>query len=158
MEIERKFLVHYLPERLSDHENKQLIQGYLSVDPVVRVRKEGRDFFLTYKGKGLLSREEYNLPLTEESFFHLIEKADGIVIEKTRYYLPLSGENRGLTVELDVFSKELSGLVIAEVEFPSEDAAKAFVPPEWFGEEKTYDRSYHNSTLSREGLPASSGS
>ncbi len=153
MEIERKFLVKELPENLSEYESKKLIQGYLSVEPVIRARREGDDYYMTYKGKGLLTREEYNLPLTEESFNHLIKKADGIVIEKTRHYLPLSGKDEGLTVELDVFSGELSGLIIAEVEFPSEEAAKAFTPLPWFGEEKTYDSAYHNSTLSREGLP-----
>ena len=152
-EIERKFLIKELPANLEEYKYHELEQGYLNTAPVVRVRKEDDDYYLTYKGKGFMEREEYNLPLTEESFNHLIKIADGIVIEMTRHYLPLSGKDEGLTVELDVFSGELSGLIIAEVEFPSEEAAKAFTPLPWFGEEKTYDSAYHNSTLSREGLP-----
>ena len=46
-------------------------------------------------------REEYNLPLTKESYLHLREKADGVLISKTRYLLPLTGTD--LTIELDVF-------------------------------------------------------
>lgn len=40
------------------------------------------EYYLTYKGKGLLAREEYNLPLTKESYEHLIKKADGNIITK----------------------------------------------------------------------------
>lgn len=50
--------------------------------PVVRIRKENDEYFLTYKSKGLLAREEYNLPLTKEAYAHLLEKADGIIITK----------------------------------------------------------------------------
>ena len=64
MEIERKFLIKQLPEDLSSYENIHITQGYLSTEPVVRVREEGEAYVLTYKGPGLLSREEVNLPLT----------------------------------------------------------------------------------------------
>ena len=60
-------------------------------------------------------REEYNLPLTKESYLHLREKADGVLISKTRYLLPLTGTD--LTIELDVFDAPYEGLYLAEVEF-----------------------------------------
>ena len=91
-------------------------------------------------------REEYNLPLTKGSYEHLRSKIDGILISKTRYLIPL---NDNLTIELDVFSGELAGLLLAEVEFETEEAANQFVPPEWFGEDVTFSSKYHNSTLSR---------
>ena len=94
----------------------------------------------------LLAREEYNLPLTLEAYTHLKEKADGHIITKDRYVIPL--EN-GLCIELDFFSGYLSGLILAEVEFPDEAAANAFLPPHWFGEDVTYSSEYHNSTLSQ---------
>ena len=152
MEIERKFLLKNLPADLSSYPHKELEQGYLSTDPVVRVRKEGEDYILTYKSSGLLSRREENLPLTEESYTHLIAKADGYVITKTRYYIPYGTH----TIELDIFHGDLSALQLAEVEFDSEDAAKAFTPPDWFGEDVTYETTYHNSTLSQHGLTAQS--
>lgn len=73
MEIERKFLVkkENLPENLEQYPSKVIEQGYLCTEPVVRIRKSNEDYYLTYKSKGLLSREEYNLPLTKEAYEHL---------------------------------------------------------------------------------------
>lgn len=90
MEIERKFLVkkENLPENLEQYPSKVIEQGYLCTEPVVRIRKSNEDYYLTYKSKGLLSREEYNLPLTKEAYEHLKPKADGIVISKVRYVIP----------------------------------------------------------------------
>ena len=72
MEIERKFLVPCLPEGYDTHPFHQIEQAYLCTEPVVRIRQEDDSFYLTYKGKGLLSREEYNLPLTREAYAHLL--------------------------------------------------------------------------------------
>ena len=151
MEIERKFLIDALPEALSDFSHQEYLQGYLSTSPTVRVRREGETYVLTYKGSGLMKRTEYNLPLTAESFAHLLEKCDGLRIEKTRYRIPLSGTE--LTAELDVFHGALSGLWLVEVEFPAEESAARFLPPAWFGPEVTQDARYQNSSLSRFGLP-----
>lgn len=149
MEIERKFTIKELPVHLDTCSFHHIEQAYLNVEPVIRIRKQDDEYFLTYKGKGLLAREEYNLPLNKESYYHLREKADGTIISKRRYLLPLAAPNSDLTIELDVFDEPFSPLVIAEVEFPSEAAANAFLPPEWFDTEVTYDPSYHNSNLSR---------
>ena len=148
MEIERKFLIskEQLPENLGQYPCLEIEQGYLCTDPVVRIRRQNGEYYLTYKSKGLLSREEYNLPLTEEAYRHLKEKADGIVISKTRYLIP---EKDGLTIELDVFHDTYQGLLLAEVEFPTEAAAKDYRAPSWFGEDVTFSSKYHNSTLSR---------
>lgn len=142
MEIEKKFLIKELPN-LSLYEKKHLTQGYLCVNPVVRVREEGDKYFLTYKGKGLMAREEANLPLTKESFEHLIKKADGKIIMKTRYLIPFDP----YTIELDVFEGAHAPLIMAEVEFPSIEEANAFIPPAWFGEEVTNNKAYHNSNM-----------
>ena len=144
MEIERKFTIKELPD-VSKYSYKKLTQAYLNTDPVIRIRREDNDYFLTYKGKGLLAREEYNLPLNEESFYHLLPKADGIIISKTRYLIPY--EN--YTIELDVFEGDLSPLIIAEVEFDSEKEAHSFIPPALFDKDVTQDKRYHNSNLSK---------
>ena len=102
------------------------------------------DYYLTYKGKGLLAREEYNLPLTKRPIAS-DSKADGRIITKRRYMLPCGP----YTIELDVFLGELAPLVIAEVEFPDLKAAEGFIPPDWFGQDVTMDPAYHNSVLSR---------
>ena len=144
MEIERKFTVKELPD-LSKYEYHIMEQGYLNTDPVVRVRKEDEEYYLTYKGKGLLAREEYNLPLNKDAYYHLVEKSDGIIIRKKRYLIPFGK----YTIELDVFDAPYENLIIAEVEFGSEEDANAFQPPEWFAEDVTMNRKYHNSNLSQ---------
>src|SRR5699024_12014150 len=63
------------------------------------------------------------LPLTKEAYEHLIPKADGRIIVKKRYMIPL---NSRLTLELDIFEKELAPLVLAEIEFPDEDTARSY--------------------------------
>ena len=144
MEIERKFLVDLsdLPFDPKDYPARKIEQAYLCTAPVVRIRRDNDDFFLTYKSKGMMVREEYNLPLTKESYYHLLLKADGRIITKTRYVIPI--EN-GLFVELDIFEGDLAPLVLAEIEFPDEAFAKA----SWLKEDVTYSSEYHNSTLSK---------
>lgn len=146
MEIERKFLIRELPGDLESYPCRQIEQGYLSTEPVVRIRRSDDKYILTYKGKGLLVREECNLPLTQESYEHLREKADGILIQKKRYHIPYRGK---YTIELDVFEGELAPLLLAEVEFETEQEAKEFQPPAWFGEDVTFSGEYQNSTLSQ---------
>ena len=62
MEIERKYLVSEVPANLKDYHCRVIEQGYLSTHPVVRVRKDNDSYYLTYKGSGMMAREEYNLP------------------------------------------------------------------------------------------------
>lgn len=149
MEIERKFLIQELPDDLDSYPFLLLEQAYLCTEPVVRVRRSDDIYTLTYKSKGLMSREEYNLPLTAESYEHLKQKADGNVIRKKRFRIPLSNK---LTIELDLFDAPFEGLILAEVEFASEEQALAFLPPDWFGKEVTWSTEYHNSTLSRRSI------
>ena len=85
MEIERKFTIKELPADLESYPFHHIEQAYLNASPVVRVRKEDDEYYLTYNGSGLMAREEYNLPLDEASYRHLLKKADGNVISKKRY-------------------------------------------------------------------------
>lgn len=149
MEIERKYLVKTIPTNLDQYESKKIAQGYLCTEPVVRIRRSNNDYYMTYKGDGLMVREEYNLPLTKKAYDHLRPKIDGLLIAKTRYLIPLDGK---LTAELDVFEEDLSGLTIVEVEFDTVEEANAFTAPDWFGEDVTNSGKYHNSYLSQHGL------
>lgn len=145
MEIERKYLIKKLPENLSSYRFCDIEQAYLCTDPVIRIRRQDDTYLLTYKSKGMLSREEYNLPLTQDAYEHLKTKADGTVITKRRFLLPLPN---GLTAELDLFSGAFEGLILAEVEFPDLNTANSFTPPDWFAEDVTFRPEYHNSYLS----------
>ncbi|MFI3238098.1 MAG: CYTH domain-containing protein [Lachnospiraceae bacterium] len=145
MEIERKFLIKTLPKNLAEYDYHHIVQGYLNTSPVVRIRKEDNDYYLTYKGSGMLAREEYNLPLTKESFEHMLPKCDGNIIAKKRHLIPMGD----VTIELDVFEAPFEALILAEVEFDSIEAAKAFIMPDWFLQDVTYDPAYHNSNMSQ---------
>ena len=151
MEIERKYTIKKLPENLDSYPYHIIEQGYLSTNPVVRVRRQDDDFYLTYKGGGMMMREEYNLPLTSESYAHLIAKSDGNIISKKRYLIPAREfiPDSTLTIELDIFTEPFTPLIIAEIEFTSEEESNTFVPPDWFLEDVTYDKTYHNSFLSQ---------
>lgn len=165
MEIERKFTIASLPENLSSYPCHIIEQAYLNTDPVVRIRRQDDTYYLTYKGKGLLAREEYNLPLNEHSYYHLREKADGNIISKKRYVIPIDHpqfdatymssrkdfiDQLSLAVELDIFEEPFAPLIIAEVEFPDKETAEAFLQLDWFSQDVTNDPAYHNSNLSRQ--------
>lgn len=147
MEIERKYLVKSPPENYTDYPCHQIEQAYLCTAPVVRIRKEDKQYYLTYKSKGLMVREEYNLPLTKDSYEHLLLKADGTILTKKRYLIPLDPSGH-LTIELDVFEGKFEGLLLAEVEFETQKEAENFQPPDWFGEDVTFSGEYQNSRLS----------
>lgn len=145
VEIERKFLVDMenLPFKLHDYPFQIIEQAYLNTDPVVRIRRSGDDYYLTYKGSGMMKRTEYNLPLNKESYDHLLPKTDGRIISKKRYLINYNS----YTVELDVFFGDYEGLYLAEVEFENEEEASCFIPPSWLMEDVTMDKKYHNSNM-----------
>lgn len=152
VEIERKFKVdesiakeYYEKALKGQYEYKKIEQAYLTTNPVIRVRKSDEEYYMTYKGKGFVEREEYNLPLTEEAYITLCGKADGNIISKTRVLIPYEK----YMIELDVFHKPFEQLIIAEVEFNTVEEANSFVKPGWFKEDVTEDRKFSNSFLSR---------
>lgn len=143
MEIERKFLIEELPANLYDYKCSLINQGYISTTPVIRIRQINDVYYLTMKSKGLISREEYEMGISESEFLSLLPKIENNIISKNRYFIPF----HPYTIELDVFKGLLEGLSIAEVEFISIDEANAFTPPLWFGKEVSSDSRYHNSNL-----------
>ena len=150
MEIERKFLCNMPAFDLSPFKSTRIIQYYISVSPVIRIRRTDTAFYLTVKGRGEIAREEFEMALTEKQFIGLSKKADYPPIEKTRYFIPLKN---GLTAELDIYYGSLSGLLTVEVEFSSVSDAEGFTPPEWFGRDVSADNRYKNASLYINGLP-----
>lgn len=167
IEIEKKYTLKSLPQNLESYPCKVIEQAYLNTSPVVRVRmssdlsEDASDdsYYLTYKGSGLMAHEEYNLALDAASYQHLLEKADGNVISKKRYVIPIDNPQFDdsyhplaapkLFIELDIFAPPFAPLVLAEVEFSSVEMADAFIPPAWFDEDVTNNPEYHNSVMSR---------
>lgn len=157
MEIEKKYLIKKIPIDLADCKAVKLEQGYIAVQPVIRIRRADDKYILTVKSKGLMARQEYELSLSEEEYISLLDKVEGNILSKTRYIIPLTDtegtcgdalEDKKLNIELDVFEGNFKGLIYAEVEFPSCELAESFVPPDWFYREVTFDNGFHNSSLS----------
>lgn len=147
-EIERKFLVTSEAFKNEAHKRTRIVQGFLNThaERTVRVRLQGNDGFITIKGKSNksgLSRFEWEkqISLAEaEELLHLCEPG---IIEKVRYEVSVDNQ----TFEVDEFTAENEGLIIAEIELQSEK--ETFQKPAWLGKEVTGNVKYYNSHLSK---------
>ena len=144
MEIERKFLLKYLPENLESYEHHTIVQGYVDTEPVVRIRQYDDSYILTIKSLGLMERIEIEKDLTEKEFKELSTMVNGNVISKVRYKIPYNE----YIIELDIFKEEFEGLIMAEVEFPDKEKAESFVAPDFMSVDVTDDPKFHNSQMS----------
>jgi adenylate cyclase len=150
VEIERKFLVASEAWRDEVASHSDIRQGYLAVTGgnTVRVRIKDDAAFLTVKSAGpAIRRQEFEYPIPLNDAEALLALRCGRLIEKRRHVVP----HGALRFEVDVFSGDLAGLVIAEIELP--DETTAFVRPAWLGEEVTDDPRYANASLATNGAP-----
>jgi len=148
IEIERKFLVLNNDFEASASHKHQIAQGYLNSHPerTVRVRIKGESGFLTIKGKGNKSgttRFEWETEISLVEAKPLLALCEEGVISKIRYEVEVNEH----TFEVDVFSGDNEGLIIAEIELTSEN--EYFEKPSWLGKEVTNDQRYYNASLSR---------
>lgn len=153
IEIERKFVVDYIPEGLLEPRQYKLIrQGYLIYDAEreVRIRDKAGIYTMTVKQGSGLKREETEIELDQTQFETLWPLTQGKRVEKRRYKIPYISH----TLELDIFTGELDSLVLVEVEFASEEASRGFQPPEFIKQEVTTDPEYKNANLASNGIPA----
>lgn len=147
-EIEQKFLVKDDSYKTVASAKREIVQAYLSDDPraTVRVRISDGGAWLTVKGRneGCVRDEwEYAVPLDDAR--QMVRLAVTPPVEKTRWLVP----HGGYVWEVDEFHGTHEGLVIAEVEKDSEDAAAPL--PDFVGREVTGDARYYNSSLARSG-------
>ena len=143
-EIERKFLVIGNGYK-KNAKSKAYCQGYFSttLKHTVRVRTVGNKAFITIKGKktGISRLEfEYKIPFADAKVMldSLCEKP---LIEKVRYVV----NHKGMIWEIDEYSGENAGLVVAEIELKSRD--QYIIYPPWIGKEVSDDNRYANSNL-----------
>ena len=152
VEIERKFLVSSIPAWLSDCDSAEIAQGYVALDgdTEVRIRRRGDAHSLTIKSGTGLVRTEVELDLDAAGFEQLWPLTEGRRVVKRRHRVP----NGQLHFDLDVYSGDLAGLAVAEVEFASVEPGEAFDAPAWLGLEVTEDPRYKNRVLAGHGAPA----
>jgi adenylate cyclase len=145
-EIERKFLVKWLPDDLKQSRRLIIDQGYLAAESPgrqVRLRKTGRTASLTFKAGRGGHREEREIKLTPKQFAALWPGTAGRRLRKVRYEIPWDN----VLIEIDIYRGRHSGLVVAEVEFPNRASCRRFKAPWWFGREVTGEKRYSNVRL-----------
>jgi adenylate cyclase len=147
-EIERKFLVRNDSFKLEASRFHHIIQAYLSRDKArtVRVRIKDASGFITIKGNSNASgttRFEWEKEILLNDAQSLIDIALPGVVEKVRYIIPTEND---LFWEVDEFLGENEGLLLAEIELPSENTT--FAKPDWLGDEVTGQPEYYNAALS----------
>lgn len=139
-EFEITYLVKDLPLEVLESESKSIKQGFFSQEPnSLRIRQNGSKYELTKKTP--VNENDYSkfiestIILSKEEFDQLWPQVK-ISSEKTRHYY----DYNGYTIEVDVFQKEMKGLILAEVEFSNEDEYKSFTKPTWFSKDLTQER------------------
>ena len=148
LEIERKFLLRGFPPGFEQRTGVDVLQGYM--ENGLRYRKMGNHYYRTEKAGSGMVMQEHEEEITAEEFERVWPETEGRRLAKRRTEVPLGDD---LTAEVDVFGGELEGLLYVEVEFRSEEVARSFKPPSWFGREVTDDPRYKNQSLARYGLP-----
>lgn len=149
LEIERKFLVTSDAWRQERGTRTNIVQAYIALDERVQVRvriQNGENAVLTIKSRepGLVRTEfEYSIPIDDARA--MLPLRTGSLIEKTRTAISHGGRRW----EVDVFSGDLAGLVLAELEL--DDAARAVLLPDWIGREVTGNPRYYNAALAVSG-------
>jgi len=155
VEVERKWLIPgLLPPEVAVVHADEIEQGYLTIGAdgsETRLRRRAGSCTLTVKSGGGLVRRETEVPLTQEQFEMLWPATENARVQKQRRAVPGDG---GVTIEVDVYSGRLDGLVVAEVEFDDPWGAESFVAPYWFGREVTADDAYKNRSLAVHGRPS----
>ena len=158
LEIERKFLVTDDSFRKQAITHYDIIQGYInresgrSIRIRLRTAADGsQQAYLTIKSRmDSFTRFEWEKPITVEDFRALLPLCGNRIIDKTRYILPAQADTNtptGLSLkwEIDEFRTPNAGLIMAEIELPSEDTL--FVKPAFLGEEVTHDSRYYNANM-----------
>jgi adenylate cyclase len=148
-EIERKFLVKWLPDNFKRARHFVIEQGYLATESAgrqVRLRKRGKATSLTFKVGRSSHREEREIKLSAKQFASLWPGTAGRRLRKVRYEIPWDS----VMIEIDIYRGRHAGLVVAEVEFPDTASCRRFKAPWWFGREVTGEKRYSNVRLALE--------
>lgn len=147
-EIERKFIVRNVDDVYFNGyaTSVEIEQGYITnseSDIELRIRRKGRKYYQTIKSSGNLIRDEVEIEISKKQFKKLWHLTENRRVSKVRYYIPYEE----YTIELDIYGGGLKDLVVAEVEFSSEEESQEFIVPEWFDTEVTNNVKYKNKCL-----------
>ncbi len=158
-EIERKYFLIGLPEKLNIASVMDINQSYLYKDKntIIRIRKivinGDTQYVYTVKTKGNIengnqsfaNKYEIESNISKELYEELINKKIFNTVNKKRIVVPIQNN---LKVEIDLYHDYLEDFLTAEVEFPSEEDAMNFEKPSWIGEEIGF-KEFSNSKLAQ---------
>lgn len=139
IELEKTYLAKYLPRDLIQSPHQEIVDIYWPIDyqhPNLRLRKNGDKYELTKKepiNNDASRQQEQTIIITKDEFDDLV-KLPGKESTKIRYYYPY----QNLTAEFTVFQKKLTGLVLIDFEFKTEEAKNNFSPPDYCLADVTY--------------------
>ena len=145
VEIEHKFLLISDEWRNLVSHSEVVRQGYLSNNPAasVRVRIANDKASLNIKGMTIgIHRPEYEYSIPWQDAVEMLNQLCARpLIEKTRHFLEFAGK----TWEIDEFTGENLGLIVAELELTA--ISEYFQKPTWVGKEVSGIERYYNVSL-----------
>lgn len=132
IEREKTYLAKFLPKDLEQCEKKEMMDNYIPKEtnhPTIRIRKNGKKLVITKKkpvDNDPSKQTEETIILNKEEYEFLMT-LDGKKVHKIRYFYPY----KGLTAEIDVFQGALTGLVLVDVEFETDEEKDSFQMPDF---------------------------
>ena len=133
IEREKTFLAKYIPQEVLSCDSKDIVDIYIPKNQThshLRIRKSGEEYEITKKVQvekdDASTQKEHTIPLTKEEY-DVFSGLPGKRVEKRRYYYLHNGK----TVEFDIFLGDLSGLVLVDVEFGSNEEKAQFIMPDF---------------------------
>ena len=144
-EIERKFLVLNQDWQEYTRSELHIVQAYLATNELsstrIRIQDDKANINIKSATLGISRTEfEYAIPLVDAQLM-IHDLCIKPAIEKTRYMV----KHMQHTWEIDVFSGDNEGLIVAEIELSSTD--EVFEKPPWLGKEVSDDARYYNVCL-----------
>lgn len=151
IEIEKKYLLTSIPKEVAFESEKIIYQTYLAIgEEEMRIRKtiknDKETHTLTIKKGSGLSREELETDISRSTYNQLLSGTTNKPLIKTRKVSKGISDGHEYIAEIDIY-ESIEDLMVVEVEFHSEQSAKQFIKPTWFGEEVTEDKNYKNQKL-----------
>jgi len=134
IELEKTYLLKYLPADLANFPFKEYIDIYLPTiaeHPCLRIRQKGQEYEITKKypvqGKDSSKQYEFTISLTKDEFLEFAANIQGKRARKLRYLYKYNN----IPAEIDIYQDKLLGLIIADFEFKTLMEMENFTMPEF---------------------------
>ena len=155
VEIERKYLLTVDPRQLVEAgviqfiQEERIEQTYIAMDEnqelrvrrLVNISNGEVSYTHTFKNGVGLAREEVEYSISQTIYEQVMQAFGYVPLTKNR----ITAKFEGITVEIDIYDQVQ--FTVVEVEFTSMEEADSFIPPQWFGEEISFNKQYSNKAV-----------